>query len=56
MVAPVADLVRMKLTSYRFKDRVHLQDLDAVGLISLEIEAQLPDLLQNRLAEIRAGE
>lgn len=55
-LAPVADLVRMKLTSYRLKDRVHIQDLDAVGLIGPEIEAQLPDLLQNRLAEIRASE
>src|SRR5277367_2458700 len=27
MIAPVADLVRMKLTSFRLKDRVHVQDL-----------------------------
>jgi len=56
LLASVADLVRMKLTSYRLRDRVHIQDLDAVGLISPEIEAQLPDLLKNRLAEIRASE
>lgn len=56
LVAPVVDLVRMKLTSYRLKDRVHIQDLDGVGLISLEVEAQLPQLLQDRLAEIRASE
>jgi len=37
LVAPVADLVRMKLTSYRLKDRVHIQDLDGVGLIGPEI-------------------
>jgi hypothetical protein len=55
-VAPVADLIRMKLTSYRLKDRVHVQDLDSVGLISKEIEAQLPPLLLDRLAEIRASE
>ncbi len=55
-LASVDDLVRMKLTSYRLKDRVHVQDLDAVGLISSEIEAQLPDLLKNRLAEIRKSE
>lgn len=54
LLAPVADLVRMKLTSYRLKDRVHVQDLDAVGLITPEIEAQLPPELQQRLAEIRA--
>ena len=38
LLAPVADLVRMKLTSYRLKDRVHIQDLDAVALITPEIE------------------
>jgi hypothetical protein len=56
LIATVADLVRMKLTSYRLKDRVHIQDLDGVGLIGLEIEAQLPKLLLDRLAEIRASE
>lgn len=56
LLAPVADLVRMKLTSYRLKDRVHIQDLDAVGLITPEIEAQLPELLRARLAEVRAAE
>ena len=53
---PVADLVRMKLTAYRLEDRVHIEDLDGVGLISLEIEGQLPKLLLDRLAEIRASE
>jgi hypothetical protein len=56
LLAPVADLVRMKLTSFRLKDRVHIQDLDSVGLIDREIEAQLPLLLRTRLAEIRATE
>lgn len=55
-LAPVADLVRMKLTSYRLKDRVHIQDLDSVGLITPEIEAGLPEPLRNRLAETRASE
>jgi hypothetical protein len=55
-LAPVADLVRMKLTSFRLKDRVHIQDLDGVGLISPEIEGQLPDLLRRRLQEIRSSE
>ncbi|MEZ5401967.1 MAG: hypothetical protein R2729_20005 [Bryobacteraceae bacterium] len=55
-VASVADLVRMKLTSYRLKDRVHIQDLDGVGLITPEIEAGLPQLLRERLAEVRASE
>jgi hypothetical protein len=55
LLAPVADLVRMKLTSYRLKDRVHLQDLDAVGLITADIEAQLPEVLLQRLRELRAA-
>ncbi len=49
LIAPVSDLVRMKLTSYRLKDRVHLQDLDSVGLISPEIESHLSDILLARL-------
>jgi hypothetical protein len=56
LLAPVADLVQMKLTSYRLKDRVHIQDLDSVGLITPEIEARLPALLRSRLAEVRATE
>ena len=56
LIAPVADLVRMKLTSFRLKDRVHIQDLDGVGLITPEIEAQLPETLRQRLAEVRASE
>jgi hypothetical protein len=53
---PVADLVRMKLTSFRLKDRVHVKDMDEVGLITPEIEADLPALLRERLAEVRATE
>jgi len=56
LVATVADLVRMKLTSNRLKDRVHIQDLDGVGLIGREIEERLPKLLLDRLAEIRECE
>lgn len=56
LLAPVADLVRMKLTSYRLKDRVHIQDLDAVGLITPEVEAQLPEALRARLLEVRSVE
>ena len=54
LVARLADLVRMKLTSYRLKDRVHIQDLDGVGLITPEIEEQLPEALRERLREVRA--
>ena len=56
LLAPVADLVRMKLTSFRLKDKVHVQDMDSVGLITPEIEAQLPDVLRARLTEVRATE
>jgi hypothetical protein len=56
LLAPVADLVRMKLTSYRLKDRVHIQDLDAVGLIPPDVETHLPAPLRERLREVRAAE
>jgi hypothetical protein len=55
-VAPVSDLIRMKLTSFRLKDKVHIQDLDAVGLITPEIEESLPEVMRERLAEVRATE
>jgi hypothetical protein len=52
----VDDLVRMKLTSFRLRDRVHLQDLDAVGLITAETEARLPESLRARLERLRTEE
>jgi len=52
----VADLLKMKLTSFRLKDRVHIQDLDGVGLITPDFEAQLSPVLKTRLAEVRATE
>ena len=56
LFAPVADLVHMKLTSFRLKDKVHIQDMDGVGLITPEIEAGLSPILRERLAEVRATE
>ena len=53
LIVPVADLVRMKLTSFQLKDKVHVQDMDGVGLITAEIVASLPGELQERLAEVR---
>jgi hypothetical protein len=53
-LAPLADLVRMKLTSFRAKDEAHLKDLDEAGLITLEIEEGLPAILRDRLAHMRA--
>jgi hypothetical protein len=55
LLAPVADLVRMKLTSFRMKDQLHIQDLDSAHLITPEIEASLPEALLGRLAEVRAS-
>lgn len=54
LIAPVADLVRMKLTGFRLKDKVHIQDMDSVGLITAEIVQGLPELLRGRLKEVRA--
>jgi hypothetical protein len=53
-LTPLADLVRMKLTSFRAKDAAHIIDLDDAGLITPEIEAGLSDVLRSRLAEARA--
>jgi hypothetical protein len=55
-LVPLADLVRMKLTSFRSKDETHLKDLDEAGLITPEIEAGLPEALGARLAQVRARE
>ena len=42
----------LELTSFRLKDKVHIQDLDEVGLITPEIEQTLPEPLRARLAEV----
>lgn len=55
-VIPVADLVRMKLSAYRDKDRVHTRIMDAAGLISRAVEDSLPPELQTRLQHIRETE
>lgn len=52
----LADLVRMKLTSFRARDETHLKDLDEAGLITPEIEAGLSPLLRERLARVRTRE
>ena len=53
---PLADLIRMKLTSFRAKDEAHLKDLDEAGLIAAEIEAGLSPILRERLVRVRARE
>ena len=45
-------LVRMKLTSFRRKDQVHLQDILGVGLIDATWKDRLPPELAARLQEI----
>jgi hypothetical protein len=55
-IVSVADLVKMKLTGFRLKDRVHIRDLDGVGLITAAIEGQLSPELKARLSEVRATE
>ncbi len=42
-------LVRMKLTSFRDKDRMHLRDLIEVGLVDDTWPAALPEPLGTRL-------
>jgi hypothetical protein len=55
-LASVPDLLLMKLTSFREKDRVHVRDMDSVGLITAEMAAGLPHALQTRLQQVRATE
>ncbi len=45
-------LVRMKLTSFRDKDRMHLRDMLDVELIDESWKARLPDELAARLQEL----
>ena len=50
----LAALVRMKLSAFRDKDRVHLRDLASVGLLDASWLPRLPETLRARLAEILA--
>lgn len=51
-VLPLESLVRMKLTSFRLKDRVHLLDMIEVGLIDATWPMRLPPPLDARLQEL----
>jgi hypothetical protein len=51
-VLKLEPLVRMKLTSYRDRDRTHIRDLLEVRLIDASWCARLPEVLQARLKEI----
>lgn len=56
LVIPVVDLVRMKLSSYRDKDRVHIRGMDAAGLLTEAVEDALSADLRSRLRHIRETE
>lgn len=51
-VLTLAALVRMKLTSFRDKDRTHLRDFLEVGLIDASWCSALPEHLKSRLQEL----
>jgi len=51
---PLADLVRMKLSSFRAKDETHIIDLDEIGLITPEMENALLPTHRQRLEQARA--
>jgi len=52
-VAPLTDLLQMKLSSLRPKDIIHLETLDEVGLITPVVERGLSPTLRERLQEAR---
>jgi hypothetical protein len=49
---PLEALVRMKLTSFRRRDQVHIQDMISVGLIGNDWPDRLPPVLGMRLREL----
>lgn len=51
-VVDLAALVRMKLTSFRDIDRVHVADMLGVGLVGPEVRAAIPAELIGRLEQI----
>jgi hypothetical protein len=54
-VLELSALVRMKLTSFRDVDRVHIADLLGVGLIDERIRASLPTDLVTRLEAVEVS-
>ena len=49
---PLEGLVRMKLTSFRDKDRVHIRDMISIGIIDESWLERLPSALRPRLEEL----
>jgi hypothetical protein len=56
LVISIVDLIRMKLSSYRLKDQVHIKTMDAVGLITSDAEKTLTPELAARLKHVRETE
>lgn len=54
LVIGLAALVRMKLTSFRDVDRVHVADMLSVGLIDDAVRASLPEELVVRLLQVES--
>ena len=52
-VAPLKDLLQMKLNAMRPKDIIHIETLDDVGLITPAVERNLPVSLQEKLQQAR---
>ncbi len=52
VVVSLEALVRMKLTSFRLKDRMHLLDMINAGLLDREYVGKLPATLAQRLQEL----
>jgi len=55
-IISIADLVKMKLSSFRLKDQVHVKSLDAAGLITSDVENSLSSELRSRLHYTRITE
>lgn len=51
-LVPLESLVRMKLVSFRDKDRMHLRDLIAVRLVDSSWPARFPHALARRLQAV----
>lgn len=54
LVVSLPALVRMKLTSFRPIDQVHIADMLSVGLINTAVKSSLPSELRARLEQIES--
>ena len=54
-VTSLEDLVRMKLSSFRLKDQMHLKDMDEAGLLTPVMEGRLGPIHRERLRQVRAA-